>query len=83
MVAIRSAVIEAAVTTFAPDLLIVDKVPLGVAEELAPTLRRLRAEVGTRIVLGLREILDDPVTAVAQWTASGATAAIEEFYDAV
>lgn len=83
VVAIRSAVIEAAVTTFAPDLLIVDKVPLGVAEELAPTLRRLRAEVGTRIVLGLREILDDPVTAVAQWTASGATAAIEEFYDAV
>lgn len=83
VVAIRSAVIEAATTTFAPDLLIVDKVPLGVAEELAPTLRRLRADSDTKIVLGLREVLDDPVSTVAQWSASGATAAIEEFYDAV
>lgn len=83
VVAIRSAVIEAAATTFAPDLLIVDKVPLGVAEELVPTLRRLRADFDTKIVLGLREILDDPVTTVAQWNAGAATAAIEEFYDAV
>lgn len=83
VVAIRAAVIEAAVTTFAPDLLIVDKVPVGVAEELAPTLRRLRADFDTRIVLGLREVLDDPVTTVAQWTAGASTAAIEEFYDAV
>lgn len=83
VVAIRSAVIEAAVTTFAPDLLIVDKVPLGVADELVPTLRRLRADFDTKIVLGLREVLDDPVTAVAQWTDSSATEAIEEFYDEV
>ncbi|MFT4165418.1 MAG: glycosyltransferase [Microlunatus sp.] len=83
VVAIRSAVIEAATTTFAPDLLIVDKVPLGVADELVPTLRRLRADHDTKIVLGLREILDDPVTAVAQWAAGSATEAIDEFYDEV
>ena len=83
VVRMRSALIEAAVTSFAPDLLIVDKVPLGVADELVPALRRLRAEHHTKIVLGLREILDDPVTAVAEWSRSGATAAIEEFYDAV
>ena len=83
VVAIRSAVIEAATTTFAPGLLIVDKVPLGVADELVPTLRRLRADYDTKIVLGLREILDDPVTAVAQWAAGSATEAIEEFYDEV
>lgn len=79
----RAAVIEAAVTSFAPDLLIVDKVPLGVSGELLPLLRRLRAEHHTRIVLGLREILDDPVTAVAEWTRSGADATIAEFYDQI
>jgi predicted glycosyltransferase len=83
VVRMRSALIEAAVTSFAPDLLIVDKVPLGVAGELVPALRRLRAEHDTKIVLGLREILDDPVSAVAEWRRSGATAAIEEFYDEV
>ncbi len=79
----RSAVIEAAVTSFAPDLLIVDKVPLGVSGELLPLLRRLRAEHSARIVLGLREILDDPVTAVAEWIRGGADTAIAEFYDQV
>ena len=53
------------------------------AAELLPALRRLRDEHHTKIVLGLREILDDPVAAVAEWNRSGATAAIEEFYDAV
>jgi predicted glycosyltransferase len=83
VVQMRAAVIEAAVTSFAPDLLIIDKVPLGVGRELLPTLRRLRADFDTKIILGLREILDDPVTAVAEWNRSGATEAIEEFYDAV
>ncbi|HEY5979872.1 MAG TPA: glycosyltransferase [Microlunatus sp.] len=83
VVHMRSALIEAAVTSFAPDLLIVDKVPLGVAGELTPALRRLRAEHDTKIVLGLREILDDPLSAVAEWARSGATETIEEFYDAV
>lgn len=83
VISMRSAVIEAALTSFSPDLLIVDKVPLGVAGELAPSLRRLRAGGRTRIVLGLREILDDPVTAVAQWTRSGSTETIDELYDAV
>lgn len=79
----RSAVIEAAMTSFAPDLLIVDKVPLGVAGELLSTLRRLRSEFDTTIVLGLREILDDPATAAAEWVRSGATTAIEQFFDAI
>jgi predicted glycosyltransferase len=83
VVRMRSAVIEAAVTSFAPDLLIVDKVPLGVSGELLPLLRRLRSQFRTKIILGLREILDDPLTAVREWTASGATEAIEQFYDAV
>lgn len=83
VITMRAAVIEAAVTSFRPDLLIVDKVPLGVAGELLPTLRRLRADSDTKIILGLREILDDPVTAVAEWARGHSTEAITRYYDAV
>lgn len=83
VITMRSAVIEAAVTSFRPDLLIVDKVPLGVAGELLATLRRLRDESDTKIILGLREILDDPVTAVEEWTRGHTTEAITSYYDAV
>lgn len=83
VVRVRAAVIEATVTSFAPDLLVVDKVPSGVAGELLPTLRRLRERFDTKIVLGLREILDDPVATVGEWIRSGTTEVIEEFYDAV
>jgi predicted glycosyltransferase len=84
VLAIRAALIQAAVTSFAPDLLVVDKVPLGVGQELAPALRSLRAgSSSTAVVLGLREILDDPVSAVRDWTRSHSTQAIEAFYDAI
>jgi predicted glycosyltransferase len=83
VLAMRSAVVEAAVTSFAPDLLIIDKVPLGVDGELLPLLRRLRTESGTTIVLGLREILDDPVATVAEWNRDRTGESIARYFDAV
>lgn len=80
---VRSALLEAALTSFDPDVLVVDKVPCGVRDELVPALRRLRVTGRTRTVLGLREVLDEPATAVAEWRQSGATAAVDELYDAV
>ncbi|GAA1431227.1 glycosyltransferase [Microlunatus lacustris] len=80
---VRSALLEAALTSFDPDLLVVDKVPRGVRDELVPALRRLRATGRTRTVLGLREVLDEPTTAVAEWRRSRATEAVDELYDAV
>src|SRR3954465_1006666 len=44
---------------YRPDALIVDRLPLGVYDELAASLGLLR-EMGTRLVLGLRDVLDDP-----------------------
>lgn len=84
IVDMRSRVLRAAIMAFAPDLLIVDKVPLGLQKELLPTLRSLRASgADTQIVLGLREILDDPVTTVREWESMRSSQAIAEFYDAV
>ena len=81
----RAAVIQSAVRSFRPDLLVVDKVPLGVGRELLATLKMLRDDPQRRtsVVLGLREILDDPVSAVREWTRSQSTRVIEDYYDAV
>ena len=80
---IRSKVIEAALTAFEPDVLIVDKVPLGLGKELEPALEWLVRAGRTQIVLGLREILDEPVSAVREWQSMGTTQAITDFYNAV
>ena len=57
----RSAIIERTVLGFAPDLMIVDKRPAGVDGELTDTLTALRQQnFPTRLVLGIRDILDEP-----------------------
>jgi predicted glycosyltransferase len=79
---LRTRVIEAALAAYDPDVLIVDKVPAGLGGELLPALPRLR-DRGTRIVLGLREILDDPGQVRREWSADGFEDVIEAHYDAV
>lgn len=83
VVTMREAVIEGALSAFDPDLVIVDKVALGAHGELAGPLARLRAEHQTRIVLGLREILDDPVTTTREWRQEATEDVIDRLYDAV
>ena len=69
---IRSAVISAALTSFRPHLVIVDRHALGVDGELAEPLRALRAaKPDTRFVLGLREVLDAPHAVRAEWEKVG------------
>jgi predicted glycosyltransferase len=82
LVNLRLRVIRAALDAYRPDLLIVDKVPEGVHGELLPTLELMRKR-GTRLVLGLRDILDDPEQVRQEWEGRGSEAVIEEFFDAV
>ncbi|MEM6971884.1 MAG: glycosyltransferase [Pseudomonadota bacterium] len=82
MARLRGSVIEAAAREFAPDLLIVDKEPWGFRQELAETLSLLRGH-GTRIVLGLRDVLDDEDALAREWERKGAVEAIERFYDEI
>ena len=49
----------AAVERVRPDVVVVDRRPFGVGGELTEGLRRAR-QTGARIVLGLRDVLDDP-----------------------
>ncbi|RJK93759.1 glycosyltransferase family protein [Vallicoccus soli] len=78
---LRARILQAALTAFAPDLLVVDKVARGVDGELDHALASLPAS--TRVVLGLREVLDAPDVARREWDAAGTTAALERHYDAV
>ncbi|MEZ4634383.1 MAG: glycosyltransferase [Caldilineaceae bacterium] len=88
LIKLRSQTIRAALTAFAPDVLIVDKVPGGAFNELLPTLhalcrRDLAPHRRTRCVLGLREILDTPAVADAEWTHAGNSQIVRSYYDRV
>ena len=78
----RRAAIAAAERRTAPDLLIVDKEPWGLRGELAPALAQASAR-GCRIVLGVRDVLDDEDALVREWERKGALEAIERYYDEI
>ena len=82
MVALRASLIEAVERDFRPDLVIVDKEPWGFRHELAGTLKAARAR-GARIVLGLRDVLDEEDALAEEWARKNALEAIEAFYDEI
>ncbi len=80
----RSAVLSDVVTRWKPDVLVVDHAPQGMKGELLPVFDVLRRHSpSTRIVLGLRDILDEPERVVAAWEADGVVETLEHIYDAV
>ena len=83
LLGLRANALRAALESFEPDLLVVDKLPLGVAGELRPTLDALTARGRTRCVLGLRDVLDDPARVRLEWAHRAYEPAVERFYDAV
>lgn len=80
---LRSSIIAAALSSFEPDVFIVDKVARGVCRELDPALRQLAESGRTRCVLGLRDVLDDFATTSAEWQSADTVRAITDLYDAV
>ncbi len=81
-VRIRESIIKHTAEIFDPDIFIVDKEPLGLRGEIEPTLHMLK-ERGTRLVLGLRDVLDEPALLLPEWERKGAVPAIENIYDEV
>ncbi|PWD51526.1 glycosyl transferase family 28 [Serinibacter arcticus] len=77
---IRADVLRAAVASFRPDLLIVDKHPRGFRGEMEGALREARRQ-GARTVLGLRDVLDTPDVARHEWRRDRGAAAVAELYD--
>lgn len=79
---LRAEIIEQAARVFAPDLVIVDKEPLGLRGELAQTLRMLK-DMGAHLVLGLRDVLDDAEALDQEWARKNVGPALADLYDEI
>jgi predicted glycosyltransferase len=83
-VRLRANLIKSAVADFRPDLILVDKKPFGVEDELSGALAELPVgEARPRLVLLLRDILDSPESTTRVWRKNGCFEAIEAYYDQV
>jgi len=78
----RAAIIRQTALSFRPDLFIVDNEPLGLKGEVVPTLQMLKAQ-GTRLVLGLRDIMDEPKLLIKEWKRKQVIPALENLYDEI
>ncbi|MFM9860767.1 hypothetical protein RUR49_20110 [Pseudoxanthobacter sp. M-2] len=80
--AIRASIIEHTAMVFRPDVFLVDKEPLGLRGEVRATLEKL-ATIGTRCVLGLRDVMDDADLLQEEWSRKGVPAALRSLYDEI
>jgi predicted glycosyltransferase len=81
-VGLRQALILRAAQSFHPDVLIVDKEPTGFRGEILPALEYLRAH-GCRLVLGIRDVMDEAGLLVPEWERKGAPAVLARYYDEI
>ena len=80
--AMRSSIIRHTADIFDPDMLIVDKEPLGLRGEVRATLDLLRAR-GTPLILGLRDVMDDPSALETEWERKNAIPALSQYYNEI
>lgn len=81
---LRSNIILSAVLDFDPDLVLVDKKPYGVSDELGAALNLMqRRGHRAKLVLLLRDILDSPESTIPVWKKNGYHDAIQSHYDRV
>ena len=59
---------------------LVDKEPLGLRGEVVPALRLLK-DRGTPLVLGLRDVMDDPAQLAKEWERKNVVPALRDLYD--
>ena len=78
----RSSIIRHTADIFDPDVFIVDKEPLGLRGEVTDTLEMLK-ERGTRLVLGLRDVMDSPTLLAPEWQRKNAMPALRRLYDEI
>jgi len=79
---IRRRLIRETVASFSPDVLLVDNFPLGSQGELLSALKEAR-RLGTRTVLGLRDILDEPEKIRKEWGRQDMYETLERYYDRI
>lgn len=78
--AIRASIIRHTAEAFQPDMFLVDKEPLGLRGEVSETLEFLKRR-NVPLVLGLRDVMDDPALLEPEWKRKNALPALRELYD--
>jgi predicted glycosyltransferase len=73
LIEMRSSVISSLVDTYEPDVLLVDHAPVGMGGELTAVFDKImQRRSRPRLVLGLRDIVDDASRTDLDWTKTGA-----------
>lgn len=81
---LRSDIILAAAKNYQPDLILVDKKPMGIQGELQSTIKYLKTNLPTtKFVLLLRDILDTSEKTIAEWQREDYYRQVESFYDRI
>ncbi|MFI5029817.1 MAG: glycosyltransferase family protein [Reyranellales bacterium] len=80
--AMRTRIIKDTADIYRPDLFIVDTEPTGLRGEVLPALRMLK-ERGTPLVLGLRDVMDDPDKLAAEWQRKKVVPALRDIYEEI
>lgn len=79
---LRGSIIKHTAGVFDPDVFIVDKEPSGLRGEVRETLELLKSR-GTRLVLGLRDVMDDPSLLEPEWRAKNVVPLVRDLYDEI
>ena len=80
--AIRASIIQHTARVFDPHLFLVDKEPLGLKGEVVDTLKMLKRQ-GAACVLGLRDVMDEPLRLRQEWRRKQVLPALERLYDQI
>ena len=78
----RTSIIRHTADAFEPDLFLVDKEPLGLKGEVRDILSMLKAS-GTSLVVGLRDVMDEPSLLRAEWDQRNVMPVLEDIYDEI
>ena len=80
--ALRASIIRHTADIYDPDLFLVDKEPLGLRGEVGETLEMLHAR-GVPLVLGLRDVMDEPALLAPEWQRKNVLPALRDLYDEI
>ena len=82
LIEIRKKILQVTISSFEPDVFIVDGVPWGVEGELIPTLGHLSTK-DTKCIFGIRDVWDEPHVIQKEWFKRNNFDAINRYYDHV
>lgn len=81
---LRKQLLSHVLLNYAPDIFLVDHMPHGAMGELLPALEAMKhSRIHTKVVLGLRDILDSPEVTIERWKVEGAFDVIEQYYSRI